>query len=70
MEVRIKFSADIYIEGASMQEVKEKFEAMPIFCVEALDRGAEFGEILLVEDSTTYKDLRHDYDHCFDTGGK
>jgi hypothetical protein len=53
-----------------MKEVKEKFEAMPIFCVEALDRGAEFGEILLVEDSTTYKDLRHDYDHCFDTGGE
>jgi hypothetical protein len=70
MEVRIKFSADIYIEGESMQDVREKFEAMPLFSIDALDLGAEFGEIELVEDADTYKDLRHDYDHYFDTGGE
>ena len=67
MEVRIKFSADIYIEGETMQEVRSKFENMPLFAIDALDCGAEFSEIELVEDAETYNDVRHDYDHCYDT---
>jgi hypothetical protein len=70
MEVRIKFSADIYIEGESMQDVREKFESMELWSQEAKDCHVEFSEIQLIEDADTYKDLRHDYDHYFDTGGE
>lgn len=62
MEVRIKFSADIYIEGKDLKEVKSKFEEMPIFCVEALDCGAEYSETLLVENAETCDDLETEWD--------
>ena len=66
MEVRIKFSAEVYIKGEDMSEIKSKFEMLPLFSADALeDNGAEFGEILLVEDAETYKDLRKEYDESW-----
>ena len=63
MEVRIKFSAEVYVKGENMSEIKSKFEMLPLFSADALeDNGAEFSEILLVEDAETYKDLRKEYD--------
>jgi hypothetical protein len=63
MEVRIKFSAEVYVKGEDMSEIKSKFEMLPLFSADALeDNSAEFGEILLVEDAETYKDLRKEYD--------
>jgi hypothetical protein len=63
MEVRIKFSAEVYVKGENMAEIKSKFEMLPLFSADALeDNSAEFGEILLVEDAETYKDLRKEYD--------
>ena len=62
MEVRFKFSADIYLKGKNMAEIREKFENMPLFSAEALENGsAEFNELLLVEDANTYKDLMDEY---------
>jgi hypothetical protein len=62
MEVRIKFSADIYIKGENMAEVKSKFEQFPIFSADALEEGnVEYSETLLVEDAETYKDLMDEY---------
>lgn len=62
MEARIKFSADIYIKGESMKEVKQKFEEMPLFSADALEDGcAEFSEVLLVEDAETHEDLIKKY---------
>jgi hypothetical protein len=66
MDVRIKFDADLIISGETMQEVRSKFESMQLFSQEAKDSGVEFSEIQLVEDSDTYDDLRHEYDHCYD----
>ena len=66
MDVRIKFDADLIISGETMQEVRSKFESMQLFSQEAKDSGVEFSEIQLVEDSETYDDLRHEYDHCYD----
>lgn len=66
MDVRIKFDADLIISGDTMQEVRSKFESMQLFSQEAKDSGVEFSEIQLVEDSDTYDDLRHEYDHCYD----
>jgi hypothetical protein len=67
MDVRIKFDADLIISGETMQEVRSKFESMQLFSQEAKDSGVEFSEIQLVEDSETYDDLRHEYDHCYDS---
>jgi rubrerythrin len=62
MEVRIKFSADVYIKGDNMAEIREKFENMPLFSAEALEEGsAEYCETLLIEDADTYDDLSHEY---------
>ena len=64
MEVRIKFSADIYIEGDNMAEVKSKWESMPLFSIDALDSGVEYSETLLVEDAETNADLMHEFNNC------
>ena len=64
MKVRIKFSADIYIEGGNMAEVKSKWETMPLFSVDALDNGMEYSETLLVEDAETNADLMHEFSNC------
>lgn len=67
MEVRFKFSADIYIEGESMKEIREKFENMQLFSQEAQEKcSAEFSELLLVEDADTNADLQGEYDKCYD----
>lgn len=60
--VRIKFSADLVIEGESIEAVKSKWEAMPLWSKEAKDCDVEFSEVLLVEDAETYADLRPEFD--------
>ena len=57
VEVRIKFSADLYIEGNTIEEVREKWENMPLFSPDAEKCGAEYCETLLIEDAETFKDL-------------
>ena len=39
MEVRIKFSADVYIKGDNMAEVREKFENLALFSADALEEA-------------------------------
>lgn len=57
VSVRIKFSADLVIEGETMREVKDKWVNMPLFSEEAKACNAEFCEGLLIEDSETYEDV-------------
>lgn len=57
MVVRIKFSADLYIEGDTIEEVREKWDALPLFTEDAEKCGVEYSETLLVEDADTYEDL-------------
>lgn len=64
MEIRIKFSADIIVTGDTMQDVREKFETMPLWSDEAKGCSVEFGEILLVEDAETYNDMMDEYNKC------
>lgn len=64
MEVRFKLSFDVYVEGKDMKEIREKFDCMPMFTVEALDSGAEFSELLLVENAETYEDLMKEYNEA------
>lgn len=64
MEVRIKFDADIVITGDTMEQVKSKFENMPLWSEEAKACGVEFSEIQLIEDAETYNDLQEEYNNC------
>lgn len=43
MIARISFYAEVFVEGDSLAEIKEKFEDMPIFCADALEQySADF----------------------------
>ena len=57
MKDRIKFDADIVIEGNNMSEIKSKWLSLPLFSEEAINLSLEFGEVILVEDGDTYDDL-------------
>ena len=61
MEVRIKFSADLVIEGDTLDEVRQKWEAMPLFSEDANECGVEFCETLLIEDADTYESLDNEF---------
>ena len=62
MTARITFRSEIYISGDSIKEIREKWEAMPIFCVDALDEGAQIIEVCSVEDADTHKKIDLDAD--------
>lgn len=64
MQVRIKFSADLIITGCDMEEVKRKWEGMPLFSQEAKDCSAEYCETLLIEDAEDYTDLTEEYNNA------
>lgn len=61
MEVRIKFSADVVITACDVQEARRKWESMPLWSEEMRDAGAEFSEVLLIEDADTCEDLKSDF---------
>ena len=62
MKVRIKFDADIVLEGGNMKEIKSKWLSLPLFSNEELNHSLEFGEVILVEDGETYEDLMTAFD--------
>ena len=62
MTARITFRSEIYISGDSISEIREKWEAMPIFCIEALDNSAQVIDTCSVEDADTYKEIDLDTD--------
>ena len=62
MKVRIKFDADIVLEGGNMKEIKSKWLSVPLVSHEALNHSVEFGEVILVEDGETYEDLMTAFD--------
>lgn len=62
MEVRVKFSADVVLKGNSLDEIKEKWESFPLFSADALEEGgAEYCEILSVEELPSYNDIIHEW---------
>ena len=64
VKVRIKFSADLIIEGKSLKEVKNKWQNIPLFSKEAQECNVDFCEELLIEDAETYSDLYNDFDRA------
>lgn len=64
-EVRIKFSASVYIKGKTMREIREKWENCTLLPTDGTEDGDvfyEFDERLLVEDAETYEDLSKEFD--------
>ena len=61
MEARIVFDAHIYIDGKDINEIREKFEDMPLFSIQALDFGIEFIDYLAIENADNNEDLTNEF---------
>ena len=61
MEIRIKFSADVYIQGDSLDEIRDKWTSMNLFSEEAHENGVSFDDHLLIEDSETGEDVAYEF---------
>lgn len=62
MKVRIRFVAEVFVEGNSVEEIAEKWHEMPIFASEAVeDYDADFVEVESVEDVDTYEQIEEVY---------
>jgi hypothetical protein len=61
MEIRIKFSADVYIKGDTLDEIRHKWGNLNLFSDETVENGVTFDEHLLIEDADTHEDVSHDF---------
>ena len=57
MEVRITFRSGVYIEGDTLRDIKEKWESLPLYSQDAEKAGADFIELISVEDTDDYSNL-------------
>ena len=70
MTVRISFRSEIYLEGKTLAEIRDKFENLPFYEIkdvngkDVYDYG--FCELVTVEDADTYKDIFTEWNHAFD----
>lgn len=66
MKVRITFRSEIYIEGETIKDVREKFENIQLFNPEAVKENAlDYVELVSVEDDVTYEDLEEEYMNAY-----
>lgn len=62
MEVRFTFRGEVYISGDTMEEIKEKWESLPLFSDVAVEEyDADFVELETVENAENYDDLMNDF---------
>ena len=59
IEVRVTFRSEVYIKGKTMEEIKEKWEVLPLFSADALDHSADICEVVTAErvDDDSYDDV-------------
>lgn len=60
MEVRITYRSEVYIKGDSLEEIKDKWEALNLTSQEG---NSEFVELCSVEDAETYEDLENEFNN-------
>lgn len=66
-KVRITFSAEVYINGKDLAEIKDKWENLPLFSAEAIEEAyADFVELVSVEDADTYEDIMTEFRKAYD----
>lgn len=63
IEVRITFRSEIYISGKDYDEIKKKFQSLPIFSYEALDNAANFCDLIAAErvDDDSWDDVTENF---------
>lgn len=62
MKARIIFRSEIYINGANLSDIKEKFEKLDVFSGAAVVYcSAEFIEYTSIEDADTMEDITGEY---------
>ena len=69
MEVRITYRSEIYIQGANIKEIRDKYETLDLDPVDKEDEsvtGYSFCETVSVEDADSYEDLMNDYWKAYD----
>ena len=59
IEVRVTFRSEVYIKGKTMEEIKDKWEELPLFSADALDHSAYICEMVTAErvDDDSYDDV-------------
>ena len=59
IEVRVTFRSEVYIKGKTMEEIKDKWEVLPLFSADALDHSADICELVTAErvDDGSYDDV-------------
>ena len=59
IEVRVTFRSEVYIKGKTMEEIKDKWEELPLFSADALDHSADICELVTAErvDDGSYDDV-------------
>lgn len=59
IEVRVTFRSELYIKGKTMEEIKDKWEVLPLFSADALDHSADICEMVTAErvDDGSYDDV-------------
>ena len=59
IEVRVTFRSEVYIKGKTMEEIKDKWEELPLFSADALDHSADICEMVTAErvDDGSYDDV-------------
>lgn len=66
MKVRITFRSEIFFDGETIEDVAKQWLTTPLFNTEAIsNNGADFLEIVSVEDAETSEDLDTGFNNAF-----
>lgn len=57
MEARIRFSSEVYIQGDTIDEIRQKWEHLRLFTTDALEVYADVIDVECVEDADTGKEI-------------
>ncbi len=60
--VRITFRSEVYLSGKTLQEIKNKWEELPLYSADALEcANADFVEVVSVEGAYSHKDMMSEW---------
>ncbi len=66
MKVRITFRSEIFFDGETIEDVAKQWLTTPLFTTKAISKnGADFLEIVSVEDVETSEDLNTEFNNAF-----